>query len=128
MSNFIIGSSKFLITNYKISEDTLKMRELEIFLDSELMKYAFDFEVRPNNSIYYKKIVPIDSKKCEVKERELKFTNGKLQLKYDNRNITNLIRNIDKFNVNKRGDLIFLNITTKYNKLTKVLPQKSYSI
>lgn len=114
--------------NYKISEDTLKMRELEIFLDGELTNYAFDFEITSNNSIYYKKIVPIDSKKCEVKERELKFTNGKLQLKYDNRNVTNLIRNIKEFNVSRRGDLIFLDVVTENNKLTKILPQKSYSI
>lgn len=63
MSNFIIGISKTMILNNKISSDTLKMRELEIFLTSEFDEYAFDFKVLSDQKIYYKKIVPVNSQR-----------------------------------------------------------------
>ena len=65
ISNFIIGSSKSVILNNQLSSDTLKMRELEVFLNSEFDEYSFDFKIVSDNKIYYKKIVPISSEKCE---------------------------------------------------------------
>ena len=101
ISNFIIGSSKSVILNNQLSSDTLKMRELEVFLNSEFDEYSFDFKIVSDNKIYYKKIVPISSEKCEVKEREISFKNGVIQLRYDNRNVTNLLRGVQKFEIYK---------------------------
>lgn len=128
ISNFIIGSSKGVILNNQLSSDTLKMRELEVFLNSEFDEYSFDFKIVSDNKIYYKKIVPISSEKCEVKEREISFKNGVIQLRYDNRNVTNLLRGVQKFQIYKRGKLIFVDIELNDMKLTKVISSMSYNI
>lgn len=128
MSNFIIGISKTIILNNKISSDTLKMRELEIFLTSEFDEYAFDFKVLSDEKIYYKKIVPVNSKKCEIKERELSFKNGNISLRYDNRNRTVLLNKVDKFDVYKRGNLIFVYVKLDNSDLTKIISVTSYNI
>ena len=41
MNNYIISSVKYLISNINISTNVLKIRELEVFLNSELNEYAF---------------------------------------------------------------------------------------
>lgn len=128
ISNFIIGSSKSVILNNQLSSDTLKMRELEVFLNSEFDEYSFDFKIVSDNKIYYKKIVPISSEKCEVKEREISFKNGVIQLRYDNRNVTNLLRGVQKFEIYNRGKLIFVDIELNDMKLTKVISSMSYNI
>ena len=128
ISNFIIGSSKSVILNNQLSSDTLKMRELEVFLNSEFDEYSFDFKVVSDNKIYYKKIVPISSEKCEVKEREISFKNGVIQLRYDNRNVTNLLRGVQKFEIYNIGKLIFVDIELNDMKLTKVISSMSYNI
>lgn len=128
ISNFIIGSSKSVILNNQLSSDTLKMRELEVFLNSEFDEYSFDFKIVSDNKIYYKKIVPISSEKCEVKEREISFKNGVIQLRYDNRNVTNLLRGVQKFEIYNIGKLIFVDIELNDMKLTKVISSMSYNI
>ena len=128
ISNFIIGSSKSVILNNQLSSDTLKMRELEVFLNSEFDEYSFDFIVVSDNKIYYKKIVPISSEKCEVKEREISFKNGVIQLRYDNRNVTKLLSGVQKFEIYNRGKLIFVDIELNAMNLTKVISSMSYNI
>ena len=117
-----------MILNNQLSSDTLKMRELEVFLNSEFDEYSFDFKIVSDNKIYYKKIVPISSEKCEVKEREISFKNGVIQLRYDNRNVTNLLRGVQKFEIYNRGKLIFVDIKLNDMKLTKVISSMSYNI
>lgn len=128
MSNFIITTSKYIITTNKISSDILKLRELEMFLNTEFDRYAFDFKVKSLNKIYYKKIVPIDETECEIKERELIVNNGTLRLEYDGGNYTNLIRNIDNFQIYKRNNLIFLNLELNGLNLVKIVSSMSYGI
>lgn len=117
-----------MILNNKISSDTLKMRELEIFLTSEFDEYAFDFKVLSDQKIYYKKIVPVNSQRCEVKERELSFKNGNISLRYDNRNRTVLLNKVDKFDIYKRGNLIFVYVKLDNSDLTKIISVTSYNI
>ncbi len=56
MNNYIISSVKYLISNINISTNVLKIRELEVFLNSELNEYAFDFKVNSDKKISYKKL------------------------------------------------------------------------
>lgn len=45
INNFIIGSSKFLVHDKNISLNTLKISELDVFLNSEFSRYDFDFQL-----------------------------------------------------------------------------------
>ncbi len=128
MSNFIIGASKSIIVSNNISSNVLKLRELEMFLNTEFDKYAFDFKVKSDNKLYYKKIIPVDLTECEIKERELIFSKGTIRLEYDNKNITYLISKINSFRVYARDNLIFLDIKLGGVNLTKIISPMSYDV
>lgn len=128
MSNFIIRSSKNLILNSKISSDILKLREFEFFLASEMDEYAFDFKILSNSKISYKRIVPVDYEECEVKEREMSFKNGFVNLKYDNKNTINLLKEVEDFNIYKNGQLIFIDLRLGSQQMTKIISSMSYGI
>ncbi|AID44961.1 hypothetical protein SFBSU_006G699 [Candidatus Arthromitus sp. SFB-mouse-SU] len=128
MNNYIISSVKYLISNINISTNVLKIRELEVFLNSELNEYAFDFKVNSDKKISYKKIIPISTSQCEVKKRDITFGNGTITLKYDDRNVTNLLKNVDDFRIYKNGNLVFIKILLGDIELIKPISLMSYNI
>ena len=128
MNNYIISSVKYLISNINISTNVLKIRELEVFLNSELNEYAFDFKVNSDKKISYKKIIPIRTSQCEVKKRDITFGNGTITLKYDDRNVTNLLKNVDDFRIYKNGNLVFIKILLGDIELIKPISLMSYNI
>lgn len=128
MNNYIISSVKYLISNINISTNVLKIRELEVFLNSELNEYAFDFKVNSDKKISYKKIIPISTSQCEVKKRYITFGNGTITLKYDDRNVTNLLKNVDDFRIYKNGNLVFIKILLGDIELIKPISLMSYNI
>lgn len=128
MSNFILGSSKNLILNSNISSDILNIRQFELFLSSEIDEYAFDFKILSNEKMSYKKILPVNDKECEVREREMTFKNGFLNLKYENKNRINLLNGVKEFNVYKKGKLIFMDLKLGSQRMTKIISSMSYDI
>lgn len=128
MGNFVISSVRHIISNNKISDNVLKIRELNVFLNSEFNENAFDFDVKSNNKLTYKKIVTINSSQCEIKKREISFRNGVVSLTYDNKNSTNLLRYVDEFDIYESGNLIFVRILLGDSTFTKIISPMSYSI
>lgn len=128
LNNYIISSVKYLISNINTSTDVLKIRELEAFLDSEFNEYAFDFKMNNENKLSYKKIIPVNTTRCDVKKRDITFGNGTITLKYDDRNITNLLKNVDDFRIYKNGNLVFIKILLGDIELIKPISSMSYNI
>ena len=128
MSNFILGISKTLIVNNKVSSDVLKIRELDMFLHSEFDRFAYDFKIVSNDKITYKKILPDSMTLCEVKKRELSFKGNSVYLNYDDKNTKTLLKNVDSFDIYSRDNLIFIKFVFGTQTLTKIIPEVSYSI
>lgn len=128
IGNFIIGSVNYIISNGKISNNVLKIRELDVFLNSEFNENAFDFKVKSGSRLTYKKISTVNLSQCEIKQRDISFKNGSIKLTYDNRNSTNLLRGVDRFDVYESGNLIFVKILLGDITLTKIISPMSYSI
>ena len=88
----------------------------------------FDFKVNSDKKISYKKIIPISTSQCEVKKRDITFGNGTITLKYDDRNVTNLLKNVDDFRIYKNGNLVFIKILLGDIELIKPISLMSYNI
>ena len=63
-----------------------------------------------------------------MKPRELSFTGRTIQLKCVGKNVANLLRNVDFFEISRNGKLIFLKVKLGSASLTKIIPNMSYNI
>ncbi len=127
MGNFILGSVNHIVKNDKISNNILKIRQLDIFLDNEINDNSFDFRLKGDDTLVYKKITD-ESSLPEVKDRELRFRGSTLNLMYDNRNRTVLLNNIDEFGFYKSGNLIFMKLILGETEIIRAISNMSYSI